>query len=208
MTETNKSLKEVFKDRLSSPLYGAFILSWIACNWKIFYLTFFVNSDEIEGTKIDFIVNNYSQLKYLVIFPAFTTFFIIALLPIFNNIVYFLNAHYKKWRKNTAYKIDETIVLTFEESIELRENLRKQSEKYHNVIQGKNETIDSLIKSDRKNLDEIARLEMLVNDLTKQMLNLKKVSDKWHTNDAEKLKLINDYKNQISDLLEKKQDFD
>ncbi len=38
-----KSIQAVFYERISSPLSGAFCLSWVAWNWKLLYTLFFGN---------------------------------------------------------------------------------------------------------------------------------------------------------------------
>ncbi|MCP4460990.1 MAG: hypothetical protein GY816_23665 [Cytophagales bacterium] len=49
--ETRKSINSALYERVSSPLYGTLIISWLVWNWEIVYLTFFVNESRIEMTK-------------------------------------------------------------------------------------------------------------------------------------------------------------
>lgn len=68
MTEINtvvKSVKDVIEDRLSSSMYGSFAISWIIWNWKVIYVTFFVDQnllfqyELINKLKVDYISSLY-----------------------------------------------------------------------------------------------------------------------------------------------------
>ena len=41
------SVDIAIKERITSPFYGYFIVSWLFINWKIFYIAFFIGQDEI-----------------------------------------------------------------------------------------------------------------------------------------------------------------
>jgi hypothetical protein len=45
-SEIKKSINSILFERLTSPLYGTLIISWLIWNWKIIYLTLFVDSEE------------------------------------------------------------------------------------------------------------------------------------------------------------------
>ncbi|MEI7891338.1 MAG: hypothetical protein WCI36_05230 [bacterium] len=58
-----KSLEKNLNDKFVSPFWGAFILSWLAWNWRIWYITFFIDSDLLMQSrsflKIDYILSFY-----------------------------------------------------------------------------------------------------------------------------------------------------
>jgi hypothetical protein len=66
--ETKKSIQSILYQRVSSPFYGTSIVSWLIWNWKVIYLTIFVSEKIIKKSKIDFIVDNYSEINHLVSF--------------------------------------------------------------------------------------------------------------------------------------------
>ena len=80
------SIKEFFlsfiestKDRLKNPMIGAFIIAWVAINWRFIFILFFSNK-KIED-KITFIETNYFDLNYNLWIPlGFAVFYILILI--------------------------------------------------------------------------------------------------------------------------------
>ncbi|MFN0047847.1 MAG: hypothetical protein ACKVOU_01845 [Cytophagales bacterium] len=78
-------------DRLKSPIFGNFILSWLGCNWKVVYFTIFVNENCINGypNKLVYIqeeiFNSYSDLELLFylygLLPLIFTIFMVTFYP-------------------------------------------------------------------------------------------------------------------------------
>ena len=81
-------------DKVISPFYGAFVISWLAWNWKVWYLTFFVDSNLLlrnkDILKIDYILNVYGGsnlwhliygLGHLIILPFLSAWFFIYIFP-------------------------------------------------------------------------------------------------------------------------------
>jgi hypothetical protein len=52
------SIAEWFKEKTSSPLYGVFLVSYVVCNWKKFYVLFWEYGAPPSGTRLEFITNN------------------------------------------------------------------------------------------------------------------------------------------------------
>ena len=79
------SLKEFFlsffesaKDRLKNPMIGAFVIAWIAVNWRFLAILFF-SSKTIEQ-KIEFIEGNYFDINFNLWIPlAFAVFYVLIL---------------------------------------------------------------------------------------------------------------------------------
>ncbi len=125
--EINKETKDILKnikERFSSPFYGTFIISWLICNWKIWYLTFFVDSDilfkDLEAIKIDYIIDLYRVdsfwsflwpfLGKLFVCPLISAWSIVFLMP--KLTFYFLKKHEEN-RKNELeikFKTDKDIL--------------------------------------------------------------------------------------------------
>lgn len=80
-----KSIKEFIisffesaKDRLKNPIVGAFIMAWVAVNWRFIAILLF-SSKTIEQ-KIEFIENNYFDIKLNLWIPlAFAVFYVLIL---------------------------------------------------------------------------------------------------------------------------------
>lgn len=88
--EAKESLKKNIEDKLVSPFWGAYIASWCAWNWKILYITFFVDSEQLLQNqnilKIDYITylyqynslfNSICTISHLIILPLVTSYVIV-----------------------------------------------------------------------------------------------------------------------------------
>lgn len=80
------SIKELFlsfiestKDRLKNPMIGAFVIAWIAVNWRFIAILFF-SSKKIED-KISFIETNYFNLQHNLWIPLGIAVFYVLVLP-------------------------------------------------------------------------------------------------------------------------------
>lgn len=79
------SLKEFFlsffesaKDRLKNPIIGAFVIAWIAVNWRFLAILFF--SGKTIEQKIEFIEANYFDINFNLWIPlAFAVFYVLIL---------------------------------------------------------------------------------------------------------------------------------
>lgn len=93
--EIKESCKNNLNEKISSPFYGTFIVSWLLWNWKIWYVTFFIDSDLLVNDKhilkIDYIINIYNVDNFLNIFysvghililPLLSSLLIVYLMPI------------------------------------------------------------------------------------------------------------------------------
>ncbi|MDP5198565.1 hypothetical protein [Flavobacterium sp. DG2-3] len=142
--EIKKSINSIFEERVSSPFYGTLITSWLIWNWKIVYLTFFVDQDKLKGTKIDFIMNNYNDIWDLIYFPLISTVILLTVIPFLTNGAYWLDLKFTTWRINQKNDIEGKKLLTLEQSIKLRSDLRELEENFEKLLERKNGEIQLL----------------------------------------------------------------
>ncbi|MEG2099957.1 MAG: hypothetical protein RRY99_00445 [Flavobacterium sp.] len=142
--DLKKSFDQIIYERTTSPFYGSFIVSWCLWNWKIIYLTFFVSQDKIDSNKIDYIATNFSAFENIFIFPLLSSIFIITLVPFITNGAYWLSLKFNKWRVDQKNIVDNKQLLSIEQSIELREQISKQEERFAKLVEDKNLEIKQL----------------------------------------------------------------
>jgi hypothetical protein len=72
-----ESCRKNLSDKIISPFYGAFIVSWSVWNWKIWYITFFIDSNLLSQK------NNILKLNYILSFypSSFFNIFHLFVLP-------------------------------------------------------------------------------------------------------------------------------
>ncbi len=152
--EIRKSINSVLYERTASPLYGTFILSWLVCNWKIVYATLFVSEDKLGQMRIEYVENTTTWWTMLFC-PLISTAILILLVPFVANGAYWVSLEFKKWKNNKKNSVEGKMLLTVEQSIELRAELINQEQSFDILLRSKNEKIDKL----EYQLDEIKRKE-------------------------------------------------
>jgi hypothetical protein len=143
-TEIRKSIENILNERIYSPFYGSFTVSWLIWNWKIIYLTLFISEKSIKGSKISFIETNYSDINILFTYPLLSTLFIILIMPFITNGAYWISLLFSKWKTDKKNEIEQKQFLTLEQSIQIREELRNLEERYEKLVLSKENEIDLL----------------------------------------------------------------
>jgi hypothetical protein len=145
LSDFKKSIDNILYERLSSPLFGAFIFSWCIWNWKIIYLTIFVDS-KLVGNKIDFITKNYFSDWQLLYYPILSTLFLILVYPLISTGAFWTTLKFEKIKNDLRNKEQNKQLLSLEQSIQLREEVRSQDEKFDKLLSKKNNEIELLTK--------------------------------------------------------------
>jgi hypothetical protein len=146
MEEIKKSISAILYERTTSPLFGTLIFSWLLWNWKIPYLSFFVSESKLKINKIEYIITYYNDSHYLITYPLISTFILLTIIPFLSNGAYWLSINFENWKSKHKNLIESKQLLTVEQSIELREQILKQEERFSKLVQDKNSEIESLKK--------------------------------------------------------------
>lgn len=152
-SEFKKSINNILNERISSPLFGAFLFSWIVWNWKIIYLTLFIADSKIVGNKIEYILLNYSNNNHQIWYPIYSTFFLLLIYPFISTGAFWVSIKFSKWRSNIKNSEEKKQLLSIEQSLELREEIRNQEEKFDRLLKTKTEEI-ALLKIENENYRE------------------------------------------------------
>jgi len=144
LSELRRSFGSVLYERTSSPLYGAFLLSWIIWNWKVPYITFFIDQSEIGETKINWLIVNCSDLSTLFLYPLISTVLFLTIVPFAANGFYWLHVKFNKWKIDQKNQIEMKSLLTLEQSIKLREEIVNSEKVFETMLEGKDSEISQL----------------------------------------------------------------
>lgn len=124
--DIKKSINSVFEERLTSPLYGSFIISWLIWNWKIVYLTIFVSQDSIAPiNKIDYILSNYKNWWNILLYPTISAILLVVAVPWLANWAFKIYLHYEKERISMREQLDAGKRLTFAQSAAIRNSMNQ-----------------------------------------------------------------------------------
>ncbi len=146
MKDLANSIKTILNERISSPFYGSFIITWLLWNWKIPYVTFFINSSALKINKIDYILSNCNDLHYLITYPIVSTILIIGIVPFITNTAYWITLLFDQWRLNKKIGVEKKQLLTLEQSLQIRAEMQSSEEKYEKLLQNKDVEIERLKK--------------------------------------------------------------
>jgi hypothetical protein len=177
MSDLTKSLKEIFDERISSPFYGSLIISWLLWNWKIPYVTFFVDQERLGDStnKIDYIYKHCNNSFFLIFGPLISTALIILLIPFITNGAYWITEKFDLWRINKKKEIQGKTLLNEEDRIKLLFEIQEREDKYNNLFLKKDSEIrekDEEIKHLRERLEytfqqlSLAQKEKKLKDFT------------------------------------------
>ena len=152
------SFERLFKDRVSSPLFSTFIVSWLLWNWRIIYLSFFVDAKDIQPfNKIDFIAEYYSSYWFTIVFPLVSTFALIFVVPFAENWTYKRHLKFKEDRRKMKEESEKDKMVSgedfFRQRREYLDNIRQVEEELirrKNEVSELNKTITGLLHDSEK----------------------------------------------------------
>lgn len=144
LTELRKSIGYIIYERTTSPFWGAFVFSWLICNWKIWFVIFVVNEDKLSVNKIDYVSNNLVNWKPLILYPFISTLILVTIFPLLSNLAYWITIIYAKWRLDKKNEVEKKQLLSIEQSIEIRVSNRQIEENYNKLVSDKETEIKTL----------------------------------------------------------------
>ncbi len=144
MDEFRKSVNAVLYERLTSPLYGTFVFTWLVWNWKIPYVTFFISEDQLEITKIEYISNLVMNWSHVIALPLMSTAILVLIMPFISNGAYWVSIRFDKWKYDQKNKIEDKQMLSLEKSMELKKTMRELETYYSTELDKKDEEIKNL----------------------------------------------------------------
>ena len=107
-------------------------------------MTFFISEETIKVDRITYIVDNFSNIHNLVTFPICSTIILLTIIPFISNGAYWLNLKFENWKKEQKNQIEKKQLLTLEQSLELREQLVLQENRFEKLLTDKNDEIKQL----------------------------------------------------------------
>lgn len=144
LTELRKSIGYIIYERTTSPLWGAFIFSWLICNWKIVFTVFVVSESKLPINKIDYITANFINWKPLALYPFISMVILVTVFPLLSNGAYWITIIYSKWRIDKKNTVEKKQLLSIEQSIAIRISNSQIEESYNRLIGDKETEITSL----------------------------------------------------------------
>ena len=124
-------------ERLNSPLFGAFALSWAGWNYRFIFVLFFSDLKVVDKFNyIDSVLysTKWSLWSFCLVYPAVTASVFILVYPIVSRGFYSYWLKRQREQKEMRDKIEDAILLTQEESRDIRLQMIKVEESYKETI--------------------------------------------------------------------------
>jgi hypothetical protein len=153
MKELIQTIFATSKERVSNPLIGTFIFSWIAFNWKpIIYILF---SNEIIEDKIGFIEKNFTQINNLILFPLFTAFIYVAIIPYINLLIEML-LKYSRTKRNNILILQQKQLIENKKELAIEEIKLEEAQTEFRERKNTNSLLNDLNKSIKDKEEQLA----------------------------------------------------
>lgn len=205
--EPVEQVKQAFKDRISSPLWGYVFFSWIGFNWQNI-AKLFMSKREVEVR----IAEITSQEWFFVHYIVFPVVFGAALAAVSPYLQQWLSAAHKRAEKNQRADLKQKIIDKYDDDIDIAgkkveankaQELAEEKE-HTKVVQEqekqKREVLDT--KTIEENLSQLEKrrheIELTIKKLEEQAEKIQKETDFWRNRAFKVIKLVNGFNN-ISD---------
>lgn len=129
-----KNFLTPFYERIKSPLYSTFIISWLIVNWKVIFAVF-TSAKIINGcSKFDYLscyltFSDRQHFLYLFIFPLILTAIYIYIFPLIDNFIFEHVEEIRNKRKEKKLDILKKYKVSGDRFVDLLSNYNSQKDK-------------------------------------------------------------------------------
>ena len=153
LDEFRKSIQLILHERITSPLSGAVILSWLVWNWRIPYFLLFSDSSLTLSGRITHVEAHFLNYSENVILPLVSALFLVLVYPFATTGALSVWLRFRKWQNSIRNQIDGSQLLTLEQSVQIKLQMRRQLSDLADLIRARDEEIEAL-RAEKKELQE------------------------------------------------------
>jgi len=215
LNEFAKSIRSILYERISSPLSGALFFSWLLWNWRIPYYLFVTDSTLTIDSRLNYIKTNLSSPIFCIILPIVTAIFIVLIYPILTTYTLKIWLKYKKWQYDIKNEIEQKRLISLEDSIQLRLEIKQQAEEFDKLLKDKNKELEnlnskinslenSIVDKDNK-IKQIQGITSPIQKDSNDLLNTEKNFDKDYSNFISDQSMLNHFIDIASSMYEDNQ---
>lgn len=153
------SFQEAFNERLGSPLYVKFLISFLIINYQITIALIYGDENFTERTiflKQYFETTSYT---YIIIYPLISTILFIVCFPFFNNLSLYAREFWRKKAREIIEKYELQKKLTIEQSLKLKNKIKYLEEENQKLVSEYSNMISVLETSQAEELEEFEEFE-------------------------------------------------
>lgn len=166
-----KNLISPVSERVKSPFYGAFFISWLLVNWRVL-LAFFSGSELIEGvSKYQFIAIQLQYWDKTILYPISLSLIYLLILPWLDYLMFWYGELVKKAKTKRKLSIGKSYYVSGETYYNLWDRYKTQKEELGKALSEveatEREAYDLQIDNSKKE-DTITALTSELNKLRKE----------------------------------------
>lgn len=132
------------KERISNPIFGTFMISWVAFNWKP--IIFLMLSELKIQSRIKYIDNNFSDIYNLLFFPFIATIVYILVIPYLNLLFDYL-LEYSRVKRNIITVSKQKLFIQNKKELAIEEIKLEEAQADFKERESKNKYVEELQKS-------------------------------------------------------------
>lgn len=164
------------KERITNPFVFSFILSWLVYNWQVSVA--FLWNDHDRFNLIEFVNTTATGWKCWV-YPFGAALFYTFAAPAAMNIIRAFNAWIISWGNDWVFKISKESNVSTEKYLQLREDLKKNSDTISEMINTESKRIqahDETKKLLAETQDKLVKTELDYQEQVKTLTSSKKIA--------------------------------
>ncbi|MFB9862733.1 hypothetical protein [Rufibacter immobilis] len=127
--EFKDSVSSVLKERIVSPLFGSFLVSWCAWNLPLLYYVFTVDSKIPVEKRLQVIQTTYVSGFYILIGPLLSSIGLLLLYPFISGLVNLFMIYVDSETRKRSFAIQKKLPIPQKDALALYERLEKEEER-------------------------------------------------------------------------------
>lgn len=170
MKELLNTIFATSKERVSNPIIGTFIISWIAFNWKP--IIFIIISDQKIEEKIAYIDLNFSNIGNILVFPLLAVILYVLVVPYINLLFEYL-LEFSRIKRNMISIAKQKQLIENKKQLAIEEIRLEEAKTDFRERKNHNEMIENLQRQleekDNQLTEEIEKSEKLLTNAQQQL---------------------------------------
>lgn len=166
--EFKKSINASLYERAASPIIGSFVSAWLIFNWKLCFVIAFANDTIYE--RLAYLEKSpYIGMWPNLYLPAISAAIFIGLYPLVSLLPYMWWEWYAKQKTKIKNNMQRSVLISLEKSIELRNEIENQEEKFEEMLKSKEQRNTELLVINDNLQKSLSEKEEINNQLRKQL---------------------------------------
>lgn len=207
--ESVKDVLHSFKERLTNPFLGAFIISWLIFNYDII-ITLLVYDEKIwhtygHDTVLDFIKSRLCIEKSLW-YPLASALGYVLMFPVLKNLVNIYMAFSGKWGSKSVFSVSKEGAVSMERYFRMKSIVKEQIQKLKEAVKEESEYLTQIGELELKKAQletNLGKSELKASELEAANTMMKTEQERLNKTNEELTGFLKKYNDNIAEIAEK-----